>query len=454
MSSPNRLYSEEIPYDPQRHANERVFVGRNRMVDQMLKGLCSGHSYGLIGKAGMGKTSILFALKRRIAHGLFKEIMLVVYISLDERHLGQEKGIVEDIISGFINALDAQCGLVVPSPERDRSVKEARQGRLAEALRTLSDWYYQQRGHSCQLVVLLDDLHRGLGHDILGETVSMLRPLVSSGDMAIKISLVLSGELPLQQEFRNDVSSLRALLSDTIVLAPLLPNDVATLVELAKDYGWSVEEGCEEVAFTLTNGHPYMLHYYLHKALSQHRRISQLELRQIHADLYTKDYLDSILKLIPSQLKQGRVIHLFYSYADSDKSWLEELEKQFSYLRKESYIQDWHVGKLKGGDEREEQISKHLRQANVVLLLISPDYVSSGDLARQAQIAMERRQADNVFVIPILLRPVADWKKEPYGTLQAFPRDGRWISGHPDSDQALKEIAEEISSIVARLREQ
>ena len=211
----------------------------------------------------------------------------------------------------------------------------------------------------------------------------------------------------------------------------------------------------ERDIYTLTDGHPYMLHYYLHKALSQHRRISQSVLQQIHADPYTKNYLDSILKLIPSQLKQRGFINLFYSYADSDKIWLERFEKQFSYLRKEGYIQDWHVGKLKGGDERKEQTLKHLRQADIILLLISSDYMSSDDLAHQAQMAMKQQQANNaVSVIPILLRPVADWEKGPYGTLQAFPRDGKWISGRLDYDQALKEIAEEISGIVARLREQ
>jgi len=453
MSFSNRLYPKKIPYDHRQPANDEVFVGRNQIVDQILDGLRFGHSYGLVGEAGMGKTSILFALKRRIVYGLFKETMPVAYISLDERYLRHTRGIVEAIVSGFIDALATQCGLVVASPERDRLVKEARQGRLEELLRTLSDWYYKQRHHSCRLVVLLDDLHRGLGYDALGETVSMLRPLVSSSDMAINISLVLSGELPLEQEFRKDVSSLRALLSDTRVLTPLLPNDVDTLVELAKVDGWSVEAGSEEAAFTFTNGYPFKLHYYLFNALSRYQRISQSVLQQIHADPHTKNYLDTVLKLIPSQSKQGKAIHLFYSYADSDQSWLERFEKHFSYLRRERYIQDWHAGNLEGGDEPEEQISKHLRRADIILLLISPDYMSSDDLACQAQVAMKRHQANDAVVIPILLRPIANWKKDLYGTLQALPRDGRWISGHADSDQLLTEIAEEISTIVARLRE-
>ncbi len=402
MSFSNRLYPKKIPYDHRQPANDEVFVGRNQIVDQILDGLRFGHSYGLVGEAGMGKTSILFALKRRIVYGLFKETMPVAYISLDERYLRHTRGIVEAIVSGFIDALATQCGLVVASPERDRLVKEARQGRLEELLRTLSDWYYKQRHHSCRLVVLLDDLHRGLGYDALGETVSMLRPLVSSSDMAINISLVLSGELPLEQEFRKDVSSLRALLSDTRVLTPLLPNDVDTLVELAKVDGWSVEAGSEEAAFTFTNG---------------------------------------IISIFQGSISGGR------------RKRLERFEKHFSYLRRERYIQDWHAGKLEGGDEPEEQISKHLRRADIILLLISPDYMSSDDLACQAQVAMKRHQANDAVVIPILLRPIANWKKDLYGTLQALPRDGRWISGHADSDQLLAEIAEEISTIVARLRE-
>lgn len=288
-----------IPYDHRRPASEAIFVGRKALVHRMTEGLCSGHSYGLVGAPGMGKTSILFAIKRDLTYGSLKNTLplpIPLYIEFNKHRHISTNALCEDILSTFMQILAEQYRLTITPSAQKTLLEEVRQRRFDYSLRTLSDMYYDQHHRRCRFVMLLDDIHRGIGKDILSEMFSLLRPLVSATDFAL-VSLVLSGEQPLEQEFRNDVSSLRALLSETTRVERLLPNDVAALVEFARDDGWFVEPGCEELAFSLTEGYPFKLHYYLFTALAQHKQINRLILQQMSENPYKHAYLNKILKL-------------------------------------------------------------------------------------------------------------------------------------------------------------
>src|SRR5205085_2103452 len=109
---------------------------------------------------------------------------------------------------GFIDTLVEQRGLVISTSERTALVEDIYRGKLEESLESVSERYYKQQFRPCRLIILLDDLHRGLGHDTLKELASTLVPVVSPKGIKVNVSLVLSGELPLEQEFRGDVSSL------------------------------------------------------------------------------------------------------------------------------------------------------------------------------------------------------------------------------------------------------
>lgn len=152
-------------------------------------------------------------------------------------------------------------------------------------------------------------------------------------------------------------------------------------------------------------------------------------------------------------------IEVFYSYADTsrDKMMLEELLKHLSTLRRQGYITDWYAGKVSPGEKPSEEVINHLDSARIILLLISPDYVSSDELAGiHVRRAMERHIAkepdQKATVIPILLRSIDNWKAEPFGDLLAIPRNGKPINKWSDTDEAFAEVAKEIRRVVSNLR--
>jgi hypothetical protein len=68
-------------------------------------------------------------------------------------------------------------------------------------------------------------------------------------------------------------------------------------------------------------------------------------------------------------------------------------------------------------------MSEHFDAAQVILLLVSPDFIASDYCyERETLRAIERHKAGQARVIPVILRPF-DWHDLPFGKLQAAPRD-------------------------------
>jgi hypothetical protein len=142
---------------------------------------------------------------------------------------------------------------------------------------------------------------------------------------------------------------------------------------------------------------------------------------------------------------------VFFSYAHRDETLRDELAKHLSLLQNQKVIAGWHDRQIPAGTEWAGAIDAHLDNAQIILLLISADFMASTycygiEMTR----AMERHEAGQARVIPIILRPV-DWHNAPFGTLQALPKDGRPVTRWRPQDEAFLDIARGIRSVVEEL---
>ena len=137
---------------------------------------------------------------------------------------------------------------------------------------------------------------------------------------------------------------------------------------------------------------------------------------------------------------------LFFSYSHADENLRDQLEKHLVALQRQGVISSWHDRRITAGTELADAIDGHLDAADVILLLISPDFIASDYCYdREMKRAMERHRTGDARVIPVILRP-CDWKDLPFGTLLAYaegrPRDHnvaewrRGVSGRGHVDQA------------------
>ena len=144
-------------------------------------------------------------------------------------------------------------------------------------------------------------------------------------------------------------------------------------------------------------------------------------------------------------------IKLFYCYAREDKPLRDELEKHLAWLKRRYQLKNWHDREILPGEEWEQAIDMHLNTAHIILLLISPDFMSSDYCyGKEMRRALERHKAGTCRVIPILLRPTY-WEDAPFSNLQLLPTDAKPITRWSDRDEAFQDVVAEISRITKDL---
>ena len=154
-----------------------------------------------------------------------------------------------------------------------------------------------------------------------------------------------------------------------------------------------------------------------------------------------------------SSKSQPNGITVFYAYAYEDEELSKQLEKHLRILERQGIITSWHDRKISGGKEWEGEISEHLNTARIILLLISADFIDS-DYCYDVEMkrALERHEAKDARVIPIILRPVL-WKISPFEKLQAFPKGAKAVTQWEDQDEAFTDIVERIVTVVEELNQ-
>ncbi|GAB5560719.1 MAG: toll/interleukin-1 receptor domain-containing protein [Synoicihabitans sp.] len=135
---------------------------------------------------------------------------------------------------------------------------------------------------------------------------------------------------------------------------------------------------------------------------------------------------------------------LFFSYSHKDEAFRDVLEVQLSMLRRQGLIESWHDRRILGGDEIDREVSQYLESADVILLLVSPDFLAS-DYCYDVEMtrALERHQDDSARVIPVILRP-CDWGHAPFRKLLAAPKDGKPVTTWTNRDEAFLDVIQTI----------
>lgn len=145
---------------------------------------------------------------------------------------------------------------------------------------------------------------------------------------------------------------------------------------------------------------------------------------------------------------------LFFSYSHRDEALRDELQTQLAMLQRQGIIETWHDRKIEPGTAFDKVIGAHVERDDILLLLVSPDFLAS-DYCYEVEMmrAIERHEAGEAVVLPVILR-ACDWKHAPFGKLLAVPTDGKPVTLWPDRDQAFLEVANAIRTAAASLTPQ
>jgi TIR domain len=146
--------------------------------------------------------------------------------------------------------------------------------------------------------------------------------------------------------------------------------------------------------------------------------------------------------------KEKEAIKLFYSYAHEDEAFREQLGKHLVILERRGLIASCYDGDIMPGTEGKQEIEAHLNSANIILLLISPDFIAS-DFCYSIEMkrALERHEEGAAQVIPILLRPIS-MDGLPIAHLQTLPKNGTPVARWRNRDAAYLDIVQGIKEAI------
>ncbi|MEI2743451.1 MAG: toll/interleukin-1 receptor domain-containing protein [Candidatus Competibacter sp.] len=145
------------------------------------------------------------------------------------------------------------------------------------------------------------------------------------------------------------------------------------------------------------------------------------------------------------------MIRVFISYSHVDESYRNELDKHLKSLQRQEIVEVWHDRRIMSGEEWADSIDTQLNQSDIILLLISSDFIASNycyDI--EMKFAISRHESGESTIIPVILRP-CDWTDLPFGRFQAATKDGKPVIKYPSFDDAFLEITQNIKAVSKKI---
>jgi len=147
------------------------------------------------------------------------------------------------------------------------------------------------------------------------------------------------------------------------------------------------------------------------------------------------------------------MVKIFISYAREDEKYKDELELHLKPLKMNGDIESWNDREILPGADWDENIKSQIENANVMLFLISPNFMASDYInAVEIKRALERHKEKEVIIIPIIIRH-SDFSILKISKFQALPKDGKPISSWPDKDEAWYNVTLGLKKVFASLKD-
>ncbi len=144
---------------------------------------------------------------------------------------------------------------------------------------------------------------------------------------------------------------------------------------------------------------------------------------------------------------------IFISYSRKDVAWKDRVLEQLRVLEFAGELIVWDDERINAGNEWLKDIETAMSSAEVAVLLISADFLTSSFIRRsEIPRLLDRRQTEGLRVIPIFVRPCAWSAIEWLASLQGRPRSGRTLSElrRHQVEKELAGLALEIGELLGR----
>ena len=147
-------------------------------------------------------------------------------------------------------------------------------------------------------------------------------------------------------------------------------------------------------------------------------------------------------------------IKIFISYSHNDLPFLRALKSQLRILERNKLIETWDDAQIEVGTDWDKAIKDALKEADIVLLLISASFLASDYCYEDEMLdTVERGENGEIKVIPIILSACL-WEDTPFAKLQVLPDKGIPIEKEFDriKNEVYLHIVTEIKEIAIKIQ--
>jgi tetratricopeptide (TPR) repeat protein len=146
-------------------------------------------------------------------------------------------------------------------------------------------------------------------------------------------------------------------------------------------------------------------------------------------------------------------VRIFISYAHQDNALRERLRVHLSQLERDGLVKAWDDREIPAGEEWADEIDERLESADIILLLVSADFIHSNFCyGKEMTRAIERNNAkdDRAIVIPIILRK-CDWKSARFSSFQGLPPGLKPISEWKTEDDYFEAVVKGLRQRIEKM---
>jgi hypothetical protein len=187
------------------------------------------------------------------------------------------------------------------------------------------------------------------------------------------------------------------------------------------------------------------------RSLARTKRVEALKIREFWL-LHRRALLDYPA---PQKERQRTRPTVFVSYSHKDRTEKDALLSHLGVLAGDDLINldldVWTDDRIPAGADWELAISQAIDKAQIAILLISANFLSSEFIIRQEVPKLLRyRDTEGLAIIPVIARACA-WRKVKWlKEMQVRPKNGRpiWRNGGKRVDTELAAITNEVADIV------
>ena len=153
-------------------------------------------------------------------------------------------------------------------------------------------------------------------------------------------------------------------------------------------------------------------------------------------------------------MAQNENIKIFIAYSREDQHILNRLRTNLKVLERTQNIQVWYDGEIEVGSDWQKQIKTNLYSADIILLLVSENFIAS-DYCYDTEMteALSLHDQNKVRTVPVIAKECL-WQRMPFARLQALPEDGKAITAKDwdTPNRPYLQIVTQLENIVKDIR--